>query len=1791
MSQIMSITSRFLRIGLTYVAVCSRLGAEQLAQALKNLGKIYLIICTVLYATPGFACSDYWTVDYYTQSGCDVMEMTHWGWNDEEDDYELLDIIWWYDCPEIQNDPDCGGDSCDWCPNHFRITDGNASRSIEDLAVKGAVTKKFGLMRHHNTVYREGKQYFGLGGNWRHNWQFDLIPRKTVGSDIPTYELIYPDGTRRHFEPAAAGTWKLDFLNTEKFRKIANGFEIEDQDGRVLYFSQKLINGRAGFQMERWTDAYGLATDLKYDSEGYLIEVIEPGGRRLNFKYDDYRFLRGTWTAIGALNAPNLGEATRLELGNMDEKTQFLRIRAPQGSKSIDVAELEVLGRSGEPIKAKFFGVDEVRPNLPTASVSFADGDPATKMSGLRVCGIELGKGQTPTAIKVLSSRGYEGLLQGVVVDTLVTGAASERLLTSVVSDNGSTVRYEYNKAIDPISKCEIPVLNRVLYDDKTEAKYRYGWVANDPRPILRPMMIEADDPRYTGRAKKIQYSYNDQLGTIHEEINPTTGIPYATLEIDKNDKDKRAVLYSDLRTVTYLTKENALGARRLTERTDSLGRKTTIQYSSDGLGQVASITDHSGRVATYDYHATGKVSAIYVDGRPTRQIERDSAGRPLKSIDASGQETLYERDYRGRLVKVTKPDGSTTELTHDSLGRVTKYKDNQGNSHEFSYTPHNRIAEYRKPNGGIVKFGYDEKDNLTVITDSIGRVTKRQTNDRGQLTKITYHDGRTRQFAYDTYGRKTSEVNERGIKQSWKYDDIGRVTAQENDDKQTLFDYAQFPQGCGSCSMALNASEVVQHDGRVSKMLYDSEGRLIMRTTDAGTAEAASTTYSYDSYDNIVSVTDPIGRVTRYEYDSERNVTKVVEPGERITKIEYDKHGWIKQITRPGEIITKFIYDSKGVLLAEIDPNGTEIKYPVYENSSVTRFVDQYGKVSTSRYAYGKIAEKEYGDGSKAMWTYDLVGRAKKITSPSDVVTNFEYDNGNRIVSVTSSQGRSEKYTYDSFGNRLTAQDSAGRLYRWEYDTRGNPVVTVSADGTMESTKYDSEGRKTSSTNAAGHSTRYEYDQRNTQIRQVDAKGSVYNLTFDSLRRPLTTTFPDGTTEARSYDLVGQLIKLKVRDGAEKRFKYNLAGQLTEESWNPVSAGAAVQYYYDDAGRLSKAVSGGVTLTYVYDRAGRKISESTNIEGNERTVSYQYDQGGRLSAVTHPSGKVRKLNYDSKGRIDSVEWSGEGVVGSYSYGKNHELVRLQLKNGVTADYGYTNALELNKISYSGGGTIPSSVTYDRDAAGRIVRRSIGGTVQSYRYDNLGQLIGATYGAGGLDREEYEYDAEGNRTKTVKISAGGSEEVLYKVNSNNQYTELNVTRGAEKALRSLKYDPNGNLTSDGVKSFTYDSENKLLSVEYYSNGVFYKTQYVYDAFKRCVQRSELKSSDGRVWIKDKAAVRNMVYDSQWNAISEYDGNGALKYDYVSPAGDDANIACDTAEGLLYLSHDGLGDIVRATSSSGDVVEDMLYTGFGAALSGSGSSKVTLNEAVRMMRSGREILPSVGIASHRYRYYHQELGRWMSPDPIGLVAGNNVYSYLSNGPIGKVDPFGLSEVLYHVNASMAVVNDTTVYNWIAASILRMREHISWCCSNACLACGVEINHQMHSSNTNYYTPLSYYEFTNGVGYYMGSTGYGSGPKSAIVTNLPIYENGSPANPTIEAFGSPNGVIVRYTSGNASKLNTFSHEAGHAAGYNGGNVDGNSHWGTGNATKLMYWQYTTSQQYPDSNWCTKIAALAQ
>ena len=57
-------------------------------------------------------------------------------------------------------------------------------------------------------------------------------------------------------------------------------------------------------------------------------------------------------------------------------------------------------------------------------------------------------------------------------------------------------------------------------------------------------------------------------------------------------------------------------------------------------------------------------------------------------------------------------------------------------------------------------------------------------------------------------------------------------------------------------------------------------------------------------------------------------------------------------------------------------------------------------------------------------------------------------------------------------------------------------------------------------------------------------------------------------------------------------------------------------------------------------------------------------------------------------------------------------------------------------------------------------------------------------------------------------------------------------------------------------------------------------------------------------------------------------------------------------------------------------------------------------------AGQYFDQETGLHYNYHRYYDPTTGRYLTPDPIGLVGGINPFAYTFNNPVNLIDPYGL-----------------------------------------------------------------------------------------------------------------------------------------------------------------------------------------
>jgi RHS repeat-associated protein len=305
---------------------------------------------------------------------------------------------------------------------------------------------------------------------------------------------------------------------------------------------------------------------------------------------------------------------------------------------------------------------------------------------------------------------------------------------------------------------------------------------------------------------------------------------------------------------------------------------------------------------------------------------------------------------------------------------------------------------------------------------------------------------------------------------------------------------------------------------------------------------------------------------------------------------------------------------------------------------------------------------------------------------------------------------------------------------------------------------------------------------------------------------------------------------------------------------------------------------------------------------------------------------------------------------------------------------------------------------------------------RSYAYDGVNRLLMAVEGGtaastgscpGGVTWcEQYGYDRFGNRFVAGHSGVG---EAMATPNTNTTFTNNHIS--------TASYDDAGNESGAlGVPgSIVYDQESRQATVKLNAPflGLAESYSYAYDSEGRRVSRS----------LTPLALTSTYVYDAGGSLAAEY-RNGSLQKEFIYGAGRLLEVQ-DTVQGTSYLSTDHPGSTRLVTNASGNAISRHDYLPFGKEMPVNLGSRNTIagyanpqagsqpaDERVLQRFTGQEDDPETGLQYFHARYYSGAQGRFMSPDPAGILAADptnpqswNQYAYVLNNPLIFSDPTG------------------------------------------------------------------------------------------------------------------------------------------------------------------------------------------
>ncbi len=850
-----------------------------------------------------------------------------------------------------------------------------------------------------------------------------------------------------------------------------------------------------------------------------------------------------------------------------------------------------------------------------------------------------------------------------------------------------------------------------------------------------------------------------------------------------------------------------------------------------------------------------------------------------------------------------------------------------------------------------------------------------------------------TTTWTYDQRGLPKTETDPRGnaagataaaYTTTYTYDEAGQLTTTASPPVSTETGGAAAQQTVAVTSTGYNTfGDQVESD--------DPDGRIVTATYDADSRVSAVSQPAYTSPDGAATVTP----TTSYTYDPLGDVLTETDPLHNQTSYVYDQLGDMVQQTLPGGRVTHTGYDTDGEPLNTTDPTGarTEATY------------DPLGRQITST-------------------------QVERTPTAAAYTTGYGYDGLGDLTSVEDPLHNTAVMTYDALGEPLTTKDPLGNVTGYAYDATGALTTTTAADSTKTSQAYDLAGRLTSTTklDASGNAlstTSYGYDAAGNQTSATDARLHTTTVAYDALNRMVSQSQPaDATTTIRTsfgYDAAGSETRYTDADNNTTYYTYNSLG-LPETSVLPgvtgltSAADRTTTTGYDADGRTHTVTRpGGVVLTNGYDSNSELTSQTgTGAEAATTDRTFGYDAAGRPNAVSAPGG-TDTFTYDDRGLV--VGMAGPSGTAAYTYNANGAIATRTDRTG-TAAFGYNADEQVNSETDPLTG-VTATIDYNKVGQVKTIAYGTGGATRAYDYTPLHQLKSDVLSSPSGTTEAssaYTYNADGQIATLTTAGTAGSGTSSYDYDFAGRLKSATTGSGTT----GYGYDGNGNRTTAGSSTATFNARNQLTSV---SSGSA-TTNYGYTARGTTASVTAggttiTYTSDAFDQVTASSTGLGYTYDGLGRLATATSGSRTATFSYAdatnTAVSDGAQVfGRDAGGGLLSTSAvDGTGSALALSNSHGDVTGS--FTATGSALTGStaydayGRRTASSGTQTSLGYQGGWTDSSTGQVNTATRWYDPANGAFTSADsatnaPTPAVNANP-YAYADDDPLDNTDTSG------------------------------------------------------------------------------------------------------------------------------------------------------------------------------------------
>ena len=674
----------------------------------------------------------------------------------------------------------------------------------------------------------------------------------------------------------------------------------------------------------------------------------------------------------------------------------------------------------------------------------------------------------------------------------------------------------------------------------------------------------------------------------------------------------------------------------------------------------------------------------------------------------------------------------------------------------------------------------------------------------------------------------------------------------------------------------------------------------------------------------------DRNGNITLYTYNSQEQLIRRTDPMGLVTQFSYSA-GQLNQITDPAGRITQLSHDGEGHLTELRFPDNSQRTY-TYEAGLMRTMVNERNQTTTYDYnTFGQNTRVQRPDQSEVLVTSQAEGGIVSAASAPASNPKPAQMNDEQAAVIIDARGHTFQRILDRTSRPIAVIDPIGRVTRTVRDEDGLPLQTTQPNGSIIERQFDALGNT-------------------TQVREV-TNGATWNTTYNNFSQ--VTFQQDANGNPTTYDrdpANGNLLKLTDALGHETTFAYNARGQVTQRTdpngvvsvytYNaqglletltetPPAGGGVVrvtQHQYDAAGQRTQTLTpDGITITFDYDLRGRVVSIENNL-GERQELTY--DDYGNVTQVDHfnADGSLATTvsnTYDGRQRLASSSRphdAGTQAITDFDYDGNNNLISLTDPRGNPITYDYDEVNRLSEMTCRLGGIV--SYRYDLlDRLRQVIAPDMvdgAGITTIYGHDLLGRRLNEDSPDRGL--LGYDYDLNNNLIESSdgrQIQADLSYDALNRVSSTSYPTASeNVIFGYDTCAFGQQRLCNRSDES-GDYDFSYDAYGNLTALNHTELGVTYTTGYAYDAGH---QLSQMTLPSGRVVNYTRDGIRRLASIS-----TTVNGQPVTLVDNIQYRADNRMTQCTYGNGLVdNRDYDLQGRLLNQTLGDATLIDERSY---------------------------------------------------------------------------------------------------------------------------------------------------------------------------------------------------------------------------------------------------------------------------